>query len=56
MYILVRKIDNIIIGSAMNPINKENAEKKGYIIYEMDKSEFSEKMIGAKLEGFDEIK
>lgn len=56
MYILVRKKDNIIIGSAINPINKDNAEKNGYDIYEMDKSEFSEKLIGAKLEGFDEVK
>lgn len=56
MYILVRKKDNIIIGSAVNPINKENAEAKGYDIYEIDKSEFSEKMLGAKLEGFDEVK
>lgn len=56
MYILVRKTDNIIIGSAINPINKENAEKNGHIIYEIDSSEFSKNMIGAKLEGFDEVK
>jgi N-dimethylarginine dimethylaminohydrolase len=56
MYILVRKSDNIIIGSAMNPINKENAEKNGYDVYEIDKSEFSDKLIGSKLEKFDEIK
>lgn len=56
MYLLVRKIDNIIIGSAMNPINKQNADENGYDIYEIDKSEFSEKMLGAKLEGFDEVK
>jgi N-dimethylarginine dimethylaminohydrolase len=56
MYILVRKVDNIIIGSAIHHINKDNAEKNGYHIYEIDVSEFSKDMIGAKLEGFDEVK
>lgn len=56
MYIIVRKNDNIIIGSAIGMINTNDAESKGYDVYEIPSSEFSKDMIGAKLEGFEEIK
>lgn len=53
MYILVREIDNIIIGTAIRPINETIAADKGYKVYEIDESEFKPSMLGSKLQKFD---
>lgn len=54
MYIMVRESDNMIIGSAVNPINKKTAMERGYLVYELDNSEYSEDLIGNILENFEE--
>ena len=54
MYIMVRASDNMIIGSAVNPINKKTAMDRSYLVYELDNSEYSEDLIGNILENFEE--
>jgi hypothetical protein len=54
MYIMVRVTDNMIIGSANNPINKKTAMDRGYLVYELSSSEYSEDLIGQILESFEE--
>jgi hypothetical protein len=54
MYILVRFSDNIIIGSAVKPIDEISASKNGYLVYEIADEEFNVAMIGSKLESFEE--
>lgn len=56
MYIIVRHSDNVIIGSAVRPMDEVQASKNGYKIFEIDDTEFSVSMIGQKLDGFDEVK
>lgn len=56
MYIMVRKSDNMIVGSAVNPINKKTALERGYLVYEVSKSEYSDDLIGNILENFEERK
>lgn len=53
MYILVREIDNIIIGTAAKMIDEMSALNKGYKVYEIQDSEFKPSMLGSKLTGFD---
>lgn len=53
---MVRKSDNVIIGSAVNPINTKTAEQRGYLVYELDNSEYTEDLIGNILENFEEGK
>lgn len=52
MYIFVNKLTNVIVGSATRPVNEEDMEKQGNLVYEIDNSEFSDKMIGQKLSSF----
>jgi hypothetical protein len=56
MYIIVRHSDNIIIGSAVRPVDQESASQNGYKIFQIDDSEFTVEMIGSKLDSFDEVK
>lgn len=56
MFILIRKEDNIIIGTATNKINTKDIEKNGYIAYEIDNSEFNVEMLGTKLQSFEKVK
>lgn len=53
MYIIVRKKDNVIIGTA-SAVVAEDESKTGYTFYEVDDSEFSTSMIGKTLESFEE--
>lgn len=52
MYLLVRAKDNIIIGTALRPVDEKTASKNGYKIYQIPDEEFKPEMLGAKLEGF----
>ena len=56
MYIIVRHSDKIIVGSATRPVDESEASRNGYLIFEMEDSEFKVEMIGSKLESFDEVK
>ena len=56
MFILIRKEDNVIIGTAANKINTKDIEKNGYIAYEIDNSEFNVEMLGTKLQSFEKVK
>lgn len=49
MYILVRVSDNVIVGSAHNPINVREASKQGRRVYEIDDEDFSPAIIGQKI-------
>lgn len=49
MYILVRQSDNVIVGTAIRPIDELSASKSGCRIYEIDESEFTPEMLGSKL-------
>lgn len=53
MYILVRVKDNKIVGSAVKKIDEKSASENGCRVYEIPDNEFSEKMLGSKLESFD---
>lgn len=55
MYILVRKSDNIIIGTATKLVDENTASTKGYNVYEVPDSEFKISMLGSKLTGFDKV-
>lgn len=54
MYILVRQKDNIIIGTAMKPIDEKTASTNGYRVYEIEQSEFKPSMIGSVLTSFEQ--
>jgi hypothetical protein len=53
MFLIVRQSDNVIIGSAIKPINIEDASKNGYIVCEMPDAEFTPDLIGSKIEDFE---
>jgi hypothetical protein len=49
MFIIVRAIDNVIVGSANNPVNVMELSKQGRRVYEIDDDKFSSDMIGQKI-------
>lgn len=49
MYIIVRAIDNVIVGSAHNPIDVKDASISGRRVYEIDDEDFDPKIIGQKI-------
>ena len=49
MFILVRVSDNVIVGSAANPVDVKEASKQGRRVYEIDDSDFTVDMIGQKI-------
>lgn len=53
MYILVRAKDNVIVGTAIKKIDENSASKNGCKVYEIDDSDFSQDMLGSKLESFE---
>lgn len=53
MFLIIKQDDSVIIGSAIKPINIDEASKNGYIICEIPDSEFDPKMIGSKIEDFE---
>lgn len=53
MYIFVRKSDRMIVGYANRPVSVEDMERQGNLVFEVDKSEFSDTMLGQTLEDFD---
>ena len=53
MYIIVRANDNVIVGSAVNPINVDEASKNNRIVYKIDDEDFNQSMIGQKLTDFE---
>lgn len=53
MYILVRQKDNIIVGTAVKPVDETDASQKGFRVYEIPDSEFNPSMLGGKLESFE---
>lgn len=55
MYLIVRSDDNVIVGSAINPINVDEASKNNRIVYEIEDTDFSPSLIGQKLTGFEFI-
>lgn len=46
MYILVRVIDQVIVGSASNPVDQREAAKQGKHVFEIDDSDFDKVMLG----------
>lgn len=56
MYLIVRASDNIIVGTAIRPIDEASSSKNGYKIYQIEDSEFVPEMLGAKLEGFNKVR
>ena len=56
MYIIVKHPEDIIIGSAVRPIDESEASKNGYKVFEIDDKDFRVEMIGSKLESFEEVK
>lgn len=53
MYIIVRQLDNVVVASAINPVNIDDVSAKGCIIYEIDDSEFTPDLLGSTLDHFD---
>jgi hypothetical protein len=53
MFLIVKQDTSVIIGSAIKPINIEEASSKGYIICEIPDNEFDPSMLGKKIEEFD---
>jgi hypothetical protein len=54
MFLLVRKKDQIIVGTASNKIDESSCQKAGYDVFEIDDKEFSFDMLGKKIIGFKE--
>jgi hypothetical protein len=54
MYLIIKQDDSVIIGSAIKPINMDEASKNGYIICEIPDNEFDPKMLGSKIEDFEQ--
>lgn len=52
MYILVRQTDNVIVGTAVRPVDEVSASKNGCRVYEIEDSEFDPNMLGSKLTHF----
>ncbi len=55
MYIIVRATDNMIVGSAINPINTNEASKNNRIVYEIDDKDFDVSLIGKILTDYEFI-
>lgn len=55
MYIIVRHSDDVIVGSAVRPMDEVEASKRGYKVFEVDDSDFDVGMIGSRLESFSEV-
>jgi hypothetical protein len=53
MFLIVKQSDNTIIGNAIKPIDISEASKKGYLVFEIDDTEFKADMLGSKIESFD---
>lgn len=53
MYIIVRQLDNVVIGSAINPISIDDASAQGCLVYEIEDSEFTSELLGSTLDYFD---
>ena len=53
MYILVRQKDNVIVGTAIKPIDEASASKSGCKVYEIADDEFDIKMLGSRLNSFE---
>jgi len=53
MFLLVRIVDNVIVGSANNPINVDEASKQGRRVYEIDDEDFEPEMIGKQITDFE---
>lgn len=53
MFLIVRENDNVIVGSALKPIDLNDAQTKGYIVYEVDDSEYTNDLMGSKIEYFE---
>ena len=53
MYILVRSSDNVIVGCAINSVDERAASQNGHIVYEIPDNEFSPKIIGSQITGFE---
>lgn len=53
MYIFVRKTDKMIVGYANRPVSVDDMDRQGINVFEIDKSEFSDTMLGQTLEDFD---
>lgn len=56
MYIIVRHKDNVIVGSAVKPIDEIQLSKTGFKVFQIDDKDFSPEMLGKKLDGFEEVK
>jgi hypothetical protein len=52
MYILVDAKTNIIVGSAINKVDEKACSKNGQKVYEISNEEYSNEMIGTKIEDF----
>jgi len=53
MYIIVRAADNVIVGSAINPININEASKNNRLVYEIDDKDFDVSLIGKILTDYE---
>lgn len=54
MYIFVRKEDKIIVGYANRPVNEEDMARQGLDVFQIDSADYSDTMLGQKLESFDQ--
>jgi hypothetical protein len=54
MYIFVRESDKVIVGYATRPVDEADMKQRGNLVFEIDKSEFSDSMLGQKLTSFDQ--
>lgn len=55
MYIIVRQIDNVVVASATNPVNIDDASAKGCLIYEIDDADFTPELLGSTLDYFEVV-
>lgn len=53
MYLIVRAEDNVIVGTAENPVCETTCSRDGYKIFEIPDEEFEESMIGNTIGGYE---
>lgn len=53
MFIIVRESDKMIVSTAVNKVNETRLKEKGYIVYEIDKTDIP--LVGQILNKFEKI-
>ena len=54
IYLFIKQSDKTIVGYANRPVDEQDMARQGIDVYLVDNKDFSDNMIGQKLESYDE--